>query len=76
MTLKQIAALGKKLVSFLALFADCFARQEGRSLLAVYVKGQLSDLHRKKTTYRTRYRFAPNGGLATRRPRGALPTGT
>ena len=47
MTLEQIAALGRKLVSFLGLFADCFGRQGGRKLLAVYVKGQLSDLHRK-----------------------------
>jgi SRSO17 transposase len=47
MTLKQIAALGRKLVAFLSLFADCFGRREGRELLRVYVKGQLSDLHRK-----------------------------
>jgi len=47
MTLKQIAALGRKLVAFLGLFADCFGRREGRELLRVYVKGQLSDLHRK-----------------------------
>jgi SRSO17 transposase len=47
MTLKQIAALGRKLVVFLSLFADCFGRREGRELLRVYVKGQLSDLHRK-----------------------------
>lgn len=47
MTLKQIAALGKNLATFLAMFADCFGRREGRNLLAVYVKGQLSDLHRK-----------------------------
>lgn len=47
MTLEQIAALGKKLVSFLKLFSDCFGRREGRALLAVYVQGQLSDLHRK-----------------------------
>jgi len=47
MTLKQIAALGKQLVSFLGLFADCFGRREGRHLLAVYVQGQLSDLQRK-----------------------------
>jgi SRSO17 transposase len=47
MTLKQIAALGSKLAAFLGLFADCFGRREGRALLAVYVKGQLSDLHRK-----------------------------
>jgi SRSO17 transposase len=47
MTLKQIAGLGRKLAAFLRLFADCFGRQEGRELLRVYVKGQLSDLRRK-----------------------------
>ena len=47
MTLKQIAALGRKLVLFLALFADCFGRRDARELLRVYVKGQLSDLNRK-----------------------------
>lgn len=47
MTLEQISALGGKLSSFLALFADCFGRHEGRDLLRVYVKGQLSNLHRK-----------------------------
>lgn len=47
MTLKQIASLGKKLTSFLALFADCFGRREPRELLRVYVQGQLSNLHRK-----------------------------
>jgi SRSO17 transposase len=47
MTLKQISALGRKLTLFLALFADCFGRREGRDLLRVYVKGQLSNLHRK-----------------------------
>ena len=47
MTLKQIAALGRKLVCFLGLFADCFGRREPRELLRVYVQGQLSDLHRK-----------------------------
>src|SRR5207245_3892668 len=47
MTLKQIAGLGRKLAAFLMLFDDCFCRQEGRGLLAVYVKGLLSDLHRK-----------------------------
>jgi SRSO17 transposase len=47
MTLKQIAALGRKLTLFLALFADCFGRCEGRGLLRVYVQGQLSNLHRK-----------------------------
>ena len=47
MTLKQIAALGRKLVAFLGLFADCFGRRESRDLFRVYVQGQLSDLHRK-----------------------------
>lgn len=66
MTLKQIAALGNKLIAFLALFADCFGRRDARALLRVYVKGQLSDLHRKtaeaialrfKTAPRTLQRF-------------------
>lgn len=66
MTLKQIAALGGKLISFLALFADCFGRCDARRLLHVYVKGQLSNLHRKnaeaialrfKTEPRTLQRF-------------------
>jgi len=47
MTLEQISALGRKLTSFLALFADCFGRRAARALLSVYVKGQLSNLHRK-----------------------------
>jgi len=47
MTLKQIAALGRELVAFLELFADCFRRREARELLGTYVRGQLSDLHRK-----------------------------
>jgi SRSO17 transposase len=47
MTLQQIAGLGKKLAAFLPLFNDCFGRREGRELLAVYVKGQLSNVHRK-----------------------------
>jgi SRSO17 transposase len=66
MTLKQIAALGRKLSVFLALFADCFGRCDARELLRVYVKGQLSNLHRKtaeaialrfKTPPRTLQRF-------------------
>jgi SRSO17 transposase len=66
MTLKQIAALGRKLTSFLALFADCFGRCDARRLLRVYVQGQLSNLHRKtaeaialqfKTAPRTLQRF-------------------
>ena len=47
MTLKQIAALGRKLTLFLTLFADCFGRREPRKLLQLYVQGQLSNLHRK-----------------------------
>ncbi len=47
MTLEQIAALGRKTTSFLALFADCFGRRDARELLRIYVKGQLSNLHRK-----------------------------
>ena len=47
MTLEQIAQLGRKLTSFLALFADCFGRCEARSLLRIYVQGQLSNVHRK-----------------------------
>ena len=66
MTLKQIAVLGRKLSTFLALFRDCFGRCDARELLRVYVKGQLSDLHRKtaeaialqfKTAPRTLQRF-------------------
>jgi len=47
MTLLQIVGLGRKLVAFLGLFADCFGRREPRELLRVYVQGQLSAVHRK-----------------------------
>ncbi len=47
MTLKQIAALGRKLVSFLKLFDDCFRRRRAADLLRIYVSGQLSNIHRK-----------------------------
>ena len=47
MTLSQIAGLGKRLVLFLGLFADCFRRRESRMLAHVYIQGQLSDVHRK-----------------------------
>ncbi len=66
MTLEQIRALGRKLTLFLSLFADCFGRREARALMQVYVKGQLSNLHRKnaeaialqfKTAPRTLQRF-------------------
>ena len=47
MTLPQITGLGKRLVVFMGLFADCFSRRESRMLAHVYVQGQLSDVHRK-----------------------------
>lgn len=47
MTLKEIKNLGRLLTSFLGLFADCFASLAGRRLFNIYVKGQLSDVHRK-----------------------------
>jgi len=47
MSVKDIAKLGKLLAQFLAGFACCFARPQGRALLAVYVQGLLSDVQRK-----------------------------
>ena len=47
MTLNQISSLGRKLFPFLALFDDCFGRKDAALLLCVYVRGQLSDVHRK-----------------------------
>jgi SRSO17 transposase len=47
MSIKDIAKLGKLLGQFLLLFADCFARLEGRHLLLRYVRGLLSDVQRK-----------------------------
>jgi len=47
MTLEQMTRLGRKLTSFLALFADCFGRRDARALLKIYVQGQLSNVHRK-----------------------------
>lgn len=47
MSLQDIASLGKLLAQFLVLFADCFRRPAGRKLLAVYVRGLLSDVQRK-----------------------------
>lgn len=47
MTLKQIASLGKELVTFLALFAGDFRSRPGRDLCKVYVQGLLSNLQRK-----------------------------
>jgi SRSO17 transposase len=47
MSVKDIAKLGKLLAQFLAGFACCFVRPQGRSLLNVYVRGLLSDVQRK-----------------------------
>jgi hypothetical protein len=47
MTLAELKNLGRVLTAFLRMFADCFASRPGRSLLRVYVQGQLSDLQRK-----------------------------
>ena len=47
MSVKDIAKLGKLLAQFLAGFACCFARRQGRTLLRVYVRGLLSDVQRK-----------------------------
>ncbi len=47
MSLQNIASLGKMLAQFLLLFASCFHGRKGRRLLAVYVRGLLSDLQRK-----------------------------
>ncbi len=47
MSIKDIAKLGKLLGQFLARFADCFSRAEGRVLLVVYVRGLLSSVQRK-----------------------------
>ena len=60
MTLEQIAGLGRKLTSFLALFADCFGRCDAARLLQVYVQGQLSNVHRKTAeAIALRFRTAP-----------------
>jgi len=47
MRIQDIAKLGKLLAQFLARFACCFARIEGRLLLAVYVNGLMSHVQRK-----------------------------
>lgn len=47
MSVEDIAKLGRLLVQFLSRFADCFARPAGRRLLAIYVRGLLSDVQRK-----------------------------
>jgi SRSO17 transposase len=47
MSVNDIAKLGKLLARFLANFAGCFARPQGRRLLKVYVQGLLSGVQRK-----------------------------
>jgi SRSO17 transposase len=47
MDVAQIRALKPRLDNYLARFADCFARCDTREHLAVYVRGQLSDLAQK-----------------------------
>jgi SRSO17 transposase len=47
MSIDDIASLGKLLGQFLARFSDCFSRSEGRLLLAVYVRGLMSNIQRK-----------------------------
>jgi len=60
MTLKQIARLGKTLVAFLRLYADCLGREEPRQLLQAYVKGQPGNLKRKNAQdIALRFRIAP-----------------
>lgn len=47
MTLKQISNLGTELAKFLVLFVGHFRSRPGFALLAVYVRGLLSNLQRK-----------------------------
>ncbi len=47
MDVEQIRRVGRALPRFLSEFADCFGRSDTRAHLKVYVKGQMSDLHRK-----------------------------
>jgi SRSO17 transposase len=47
MTLQQIAALGKELAKFLAIFTGCFRSRPGIALFKVYVQGLLSNVQRK-----------------------------
>lgn len=61
MSLQDIASLGKLLAQFLAFFADCFHGVKGRRLLAVYVRGLLSEIGRKNVET-----IALNQGVAPR----------
>ena len=48
MKVKHIRNMGRKLRQFLRYFDDCFTRSEPRDHLHTYVRGQLSDLPRKR----------------------------
>jgi SRSO17 transposase len=61
MTVDQISSLGSQLAGFLDEFADCFGRPEPSRKLAIYVRGQLSDLPRKSCEP-----LADWGGIAPR----------
>jgi SRSO17 transposase len=61
MDAKQIRLLEPKLDDFLEHFAECFARRDTREHLAVYVRGQLSDLPEKSVEP-----IALNAGVAPR----------
>ena len=47
MTPKEIESLGPELADFLSEFSECFGRSEPRNKLAIYIRGQLSDMDRK-----------------------------
>jgi SRSO17 transposase len=47
MDAQQIRRLERELVSYLGEFDDCFGRVEPANHMGTYVRGQLSDLHRK-----------------------------
>ena len=47
MTPKEIESLGPELADFLGEFSECFGRSEPRDKLAIYIRGQLSDMDRK-----------------------------
>ena len=72
----QIRRLRPQLTRYLKRFDDCFARQDTRAHLPVYVRGQLSDLPRKSVEPmalaagwrcgRSRSSSANTGGTKTR----------
>jgi SRSO17 transposase len=43
----EIRGVGRGIEAFLAEFSDCFGRCDTESYLAMYVRGQNSNLHRK-----------------------------